>query len=483
MHAKVSIAFFILLFSHNLISQVRILDTVDIESGKYKFYFIDTRLRDEDEIEIILDSEFQYIENKRFSPFKCEVDKGDHFLISDTKEIITLKDKWIGLPTNDMLMCGYDFKIYAVSENKIKYRFNVNTDCGQVVTDYGIFNFEGYPFGEFINKLPMKVASVNTQSLMLSRKFYQQLDPSIIVANPNQPWLTFDGKFNVNLPVRNNTSPIEKFEKKMEKKYSGSEYKTTLWGAGPHKFNLSIYCNKDFYSQYSLTDKGEWESIRPREITFFSEDTTRMNQLIDKTENTTYDFDFKPDSIQSYELILNDSIEDKSFVFRMRVWVHNVLGYRILTEIVYREYYGWDYRRGLLISNKLIVIPKSSIEPDLDQLWTVIDSLDILNLKDHSKAEIFVEKDGKRVKVKDDLFERLISPHSAYRQIELSSPKGIRVYSYPPILFPKNSEMIWIAPEYDRITKFIRALDYEFEYDRPEILKHLKNNWLEERNE
>lgn len=266
------IIFCLTLTCFSTFGQQRILDSLNLDSGSYKFYFI-KQLDLEGEVEPLPQAR-QYTSKVGF---EVEIDSAGNFLIADQQELLSLKSSWQGVAVDEILLCSYDYFMYVVKDNRIEQELRVNTRCGQVVADFGVFNFEGNPFDQLKNRIPVWVMSSRHKTIRAGREFISTLDPNIILSEKKE-WVEFDGHFQVDRPGGKNA--IREFEQLMQETYPKDGYKLKLAGAGPNSISFNVYSDSIFYQNFKFERKGKWHLEKPSRISYFTEETDMIKELL-----------------------------------------------------------------------------------------------------------------------------------------------------------------------------------------------------------
>lgn len=270
---RAQFTFLLIILSSATFGQQLILDSLNWDADEFKFYFVDKR-GIEEEVEPLNPNE----QRTTKLPFEYQIDSVSSFLISDQQQLQSLRSNWKGYPTDEMLLCWYDYFIYVVQNNKITNELRVNLECGQVVTDFGIFNFEGNPFEQLHTKTPVWVMSSKHEQLEDGRNFINSLNLDIILTQ-FENWIKYDGYFSVDRDYEG-TGSIEDFVQLVRRTYPLEEYYLKLSGVGPGTYTFNIYCDAAFYDLFELDKKGNWHELTPNWITYFSEDTELFNVLL-----------------------------------------------------------------------------------------------------------------------------------------------------------------------------------------------------------
>lgn len=265
----------LLLLLQTLSGQQLILDSLDLNSASYKFYFVDVGLTDEDEIDVILESEEPA---PKLPKLRFNIDSTKSFLIKDRSQLTNLKSTWEGTETNDMLMCWYDYFVYIVHNNKVKHQLRVNLECGQVVTDFGIFDFQENPFEQLQNKVPIWVVSSEHKTLEEGRNFVTSLSPSIILTS-YEYWFDYNGSFHLYRDYEGKKEEKE-FVELINQKYENEHYFMRLTGGGGGKISYTIYCDSLFYERFEFERKLEWRPLKPNRIEYFTEEIKLLKELV-----------------------------------------------------------------------------------------------------------------------------------------------------------------------------------------------------------
>ena len=270
---RTQITVFLLILSSASFGQQLVLDSMNWNAGEYKFYFVEKR-GIEEEVEPLNPTERRIPE----LPFQFQIDSTNSFLIADQQQLQNLKSNWEGVPTDEMLLCWYDYFVYVVQNNIVKHELRVNLECGQVVTDFGIFDFEGNPFEQLQNKIPVWVMSSKHETVDSGREFIASLNPNIILTEKDE-WFDFDGHFWVDR--QRSEGSIEEFEQLIHDTYKKQDYKLSLSGFGPNSFTFTVYSDSTFHRNFEFEKKGKWYDEKTDWIIYFSEDSELIKQLLE----------------------------------------------------------------------------------------------------------------------------------------------------------------------------------------------------------
>ena len=271
MRIQITVFLFTLSFASN--GQQLVLDSLNWNAGEYKFYFVEKRGIEEG-VEPLNPSEQKVIKR----PFQFQIDSTNSFLISDQQQIEDLKSIWKGTLTDEMLLCWYDYFVYVVQNNIIKHELRVNLQCGQVVTDFGIFDFKGNPFEQLQNKIPVWVMSSKHETIRSGREFVTSLNPNIILTKRDE-WFDYDGHFWVDRKISDGS--VDEFQQLIQNTYREEDYKIRLSGVGPGSFTFTVYSDSIFYHDFQFEKKGKWYDEKADWITYFSEKLELIEQLIE----------------------------------------------------------------------------------------------------------------------------------------------------------------------------------------------------------
>jgi hypothetical protein len=261
------------IYCYSLFGQQLILDSIDLNSGDYKFYFVEKRRGIEEVVEPIKPVNDIISE----PPFKLQIDSTYSFLIDNQQQLQRLKSNWEGTSTDEMLLCWYDYFVYIVKNNDVKHELRVNLDCGQVVTNFGIFNFKGNPFEQLEERIPIWVVTSKHASLESGREFIKSLNETIVLPKKDY-WFQFDGHFSVDQNY--NDASTDEFEQLINETYDKTRYKLKLSGVGPSSFTFRVYSDSTFYADFKFGKKGKWYREKPNWITYFSENRELLIELI-----------------------------------------------------------------------------------------------------------------------------------------------------------------------------------------------------------
>lgn len=256
---------FLLFLVQAITAQEPVLDSLEINSGNYKFYFVWKGLTEDPP-------------TYHRKEFYFEIDSTKSFLIQDQQQLLDLQSNWTGIPTNEMLWCGYDYYVYIVKDSKVEHELRVNLSCGHMVTDYGNFNFEGNPFEQLKNKIPISVITSKHETLKEGRNFVAALSPKIILPS-HEFWFDYDGSFNLHRDYKGKEKEQE-FIERVEQMYQNKQYYIRLTGGGAGSIFYTVYADSVFYEQFEFEQKFEWRPLKPNRITYFTENTQLLHELL-----------------------------------------------------------------------------------------------------------------------------------------------------------------------------------------------------------
>ena len=122
---KVKFSLILILFCLVSFSQIKILGELDL-TKRYEFYISSGPLILEDGKE----------------------KESNDFIYTDQNVIHEIIKTWKGIKTNDYLMCGYNYYIYIICENKIIDYIKVNDECRHLIYSMGAVNIQSNPFAK-----------------------------------------------------------------------------------------------------------------------------------------------------------------------------------------------------------------------------------------------------------------------------------------------------------------------------------------------
>ena len=270
MRAHLITLFFLLSLCAN--GQEMILDSLDLDNGEYKFFFVKKTYPETDDfISKLMDGDFK-------TSFKYSVDSTNSFLITDKTTLNYLKENWIGEAKDEFFVCCSDLHIYVVRKNIIIETLIVDLEHNQVVSSKGTYNFIGNPFDQIENKRQVWVVSSKHEELQEARKYIKRLKPNILL-DEKPLWVDYDGYFSVYESYKGEDS-LSAFENEILATYSDYNFHIELANSGPKTFSFIIHSDSTFYNVFGSEKKGDWLNITPSWITYFSEDISTIRSLI-----------------------------------------------------------------------------------------------------------------------------------------------------------------------------------------------------------
>ncbi|UZR99897.1 hypothetical protein [Chondrinema litorale] len=132
-------------------AQEKILSKYDFNSGNYSLVFEDVKVReietslketiifDNDTIDLAIEDDLLLNPIKKDFIF-------NHFIIKDIDTLNQLQMQLTGFRENAINLCGYDYLIYILEDQKNVAELHLNIECKNIVTPWGTFDFEIYPY-------------------------------------------------------------------------------------------------------------------------------------------------------------------------------------------------------------------------------------------------------------------------------------------------------------------------------------------------
>jgi hypothetical protein len=189
----------------------------------------------------------------------------ESFYVSDISKLQLLKDNWIGDKTDTLYECGYDYYLYLIHSDSIVAEFNVNTECGQVFSKkWTLINFKGNPFQNLVKdgdafRKHLSFSSLDTARITFAR--YKQNKNYFIIDPEGLEWVKFDGWFYVKVDSNYNRTQIEaEIEKLLKAQNADNQIRIILDEYRPDLFILKVFSKKEFYIQFNLGKKDDWNS-------------------------------------------------------------------------------------------------------------------------------------------------------------------------------------------------------------------------------
>lgn len=245
--------------------QKQVLSKLDFKDKQYEFYiFNDSN---------VIDENGNTKESKKN-------------LLTNQIDIENIVKTWKGKETNEMYLCGYDYRIYIILNNKIIDKINYNSSCNQVVSNNGVFNVTDNPFKNL--KIANHFAEYNfkTKNLDSARVFLKKVkenDKIQIIGDSNNNWYKYDGRFFIEIEKENGEKklkPTKYYKKEMHDIFKKHDFKVDFWGYGS-TYCAYIYSNKEFRDVFNLYGrKGEFEEIRKEYSVYIFGKIEDVNQIL-----------------------------------------------------------------------------------------------------------------------------------------------------------------------------------------------------------
>lgn len=241
------------------------------ESKRYELYFIDVALTDNEEDDTTqLKTKFKY-------------DTTKSYFVDDQRAIWNLRDKWTGIPTDQMYLCWYHYFIYLVEDGKIIDELRVNTECSQVVSNRGVFDFESFPFDNLNTSKTITVIDINFKSIEQGRAFIKSLESQKDIFIPElakTAWIQFDGEFTIETPYKKGSRIKKELTKYFNERNPGHKFEISCTGVMGGTLLYTITCNKQLADSFSLYKIDRpWEPLTVGPLRLFSKNATSIKQL------------------------------------------------------------------------------------------------------------------------------------------------------------------------------------------------------------
>lgn len=241
------------------------------ESKKYELYFVDVALTDNEEDDTTqLKIKFQY-------------DTTKSYLVNDQRAIWNLRDKWTGKPTDQMYLCWYHYFIYLVEDGKIIDELRVNTECKQVVSHRGVFNFESSPFDNLDTRKKITVTDIKFESIEQGRTFIKSLESKKDIFIPEltkTEWNQFDGEFTIETPYKKGDRIEKEVTQYFKERNPSDKFEIKCTGLMGGTLLYTITCNKQLADSFLLYKIDRpWEPLTVGRLKIFSKNTASIKEL------------------------------------------------------------------------------------------------------------------------------------------------------------------------------------------------------------
>ncbi|MCX2743786.1 hypothetical protein OO013_07915 [Mangrovivirga sp. M17] len=197
-------------------------------------------------------------------------------------------------------------------------------------------------------------------------------------------------------------------------------------------------------------------------------------------------FEIENDSLSS-QLVFKE-IEPPnldSLKFEIRIWRCPSTLYKTFTQLTISNNNIWNYSRGFLDENgNVIEVPGLNFQPDLNDLWSTIDSLGIRTLPPLENIKLTIEKDNEFYTLSSEEYYKLLGTDGIGYQIELFNKNSTRTYFYlNPQKFTsynRESQNKWRIDEFHRLIKIIDKVDSTL--NNHEVIDKNIKKWVMDNN-
>lgn len=258
----------LLLLCKSISAQDRVFPELDFDNNKYELYVFNS-----------------FNEIPRRPDIK--------FTISDPDTIRQLCNTWQGAATNQMLLCGYDYNIYIVSDNKIQGKVKYNSECNQAVSSQGVIDMEDNPFGRTDRSQAFSEYTFEGRSREESRVFLNSvygLEDVFVPLYYLYQWKDYDGYFMLTIEgdadKRENEHSFEAFDKKIHEHYPDDNFLIDLSYTSVEdyrngvEYHVNIYCMEGFRDKFDMYEgKFGWKVFDSFDVHIFGK-----NDIIEKIE-------------------------------------------------------------------------------------------------------------------------------------------------------------------------------------------------------
>ncbi len=253
------------------LAQVKVLESLDPEAGRYSLVFVNVEIRDRDEIEVEWPSDGEgHVDPDEY------LDERLHYIVEDKQQLTEIANTWIGKPVDYQYLCWYDYFIYLLKDGEVVSEMRANFECKELLVDGAAYEFDStlitavFPKAERLYQFEIKF-----DSLQSGRKRYAELaeNNDLVMERFNRPlWMEFDGQFMVQyLQYKKKKQDVRKaIVDRFDPASKSGKFQLTWSGTSlgrrkePHDHTYRVYCNEDFANSFSgLPVKEEWKPFSP----------------------------------------------------------------------------------------------------------------------------------------------------------------------------------------------------------------------------